>query len=138
MSLVDKIKSAIEHIATIVKWKQEKLVSWDNIKTINWWSFLWSGNITISWWTTSYTTIELDFWEKRCYSKTFTITDTNISTASKIIISLASIWNSRPLDELECNQISCVALSDDWSFDIICSSTNWPIYGKYLFNYTIS
>lgn len=31
-------------------WYQEKLVSWTNIKTINWYDILWSWNITISWW----------------------------------------------------------------------------------------
>ena len=31
-------------------WKQDALVSWTNIKTINNQDLLWSGNITISWW----------------------------------------------------------------------------------------
>ena len=31
-------------------WKQDALVSWTNIKTVNWNSLLGSGNLTISWW----------------------------------------------------------------------------------------
>lgn len=30
--------------------KQDALVSWTNIKTVNWNSLLWSGDIVISWW----------------------------------------------------------------------------------------
>lgn len=30
--------------------KQDTLVSWTNIKTVNWYSLLWSWNIVISWW----------------------------------------------------------------------------------------
>ena len=30
--------------------KQDTLVSWTNIKTVNWTSLLWSWNISISWW----------------------------------------------------------------------------------------
>ena len=35
---------------TTWSWKQDALVSWTNIKTINNQDLLWSGNITISWW----------------------------------------------------------------------------------------
>ena len=45
-AVYDKI-SAMD--ATI-SWKQETLVSWTNIKTINNTSLLWSWDITISWW----------------------------------------------------------------------------------------
>ena len=38
-------------VKTAVDGKQATLVSWTNIKTINWNSLLWSGDITISWWT---------------------------------------------------------------------------------------
>jgi len=35
--------------------KQDTLVSWTNIKTINWSSVLWSWDIVISWWTGAFT-----------------------------------------------------------------------------------
>lgn len=33
--------------ASAIAWKQDTLVSWTNIKTINWVTLLWSGNISI-------------------------------------------------------------------------------------------
>lgn len=33
--------------------KQDALVSWTNIKTVNWCSLLWSGDVCIQWWVTS-------------------------------------------------------------------------------------
>lgn len=38
-------------IQTQLNGKQATLVSWTNIKTVNWNSLLWSGNLTISWWS---------------------------------------------------------------------------------------
>lgn len=40
---------------TLLLGKQATLVSWANIKTINWYSLLGSGNITISWWVITLT-----------------------------------------------------------------------------------
>lgn len=36
-------------IDTALSWKQNTLVSWTNLKTINWVSLLWSENIVIAW-----------------------------------------------------------------------------------------
>lgn len=48
--MVNKIQQEdIEGLVSDLSSKQETLVSWTNIKTINGTSLLWSGNITISW-----------------------------------------------------------------------------------------
>ena len=39
----------METVVSSVSWKQDTLVSWTNIKTINNTSLLWSGNISITW-----------------------------------------------------------------------------------------
>ena len=41
---------------TTIAWKQPTLVSWTNIKTINWNSILWSGNLQV-WWITKVFTL---------------------------------------------------------------------------------
>ena len=43
-------------VKTAVDAKQDTLVSWTNIKTVNWNSLLWSGDLTISWWISNDTT----------------------------------------------------------------------------------
>ena len=43
-------------VKTAVDGKQATLVSWTNIKTVNWNSLLWSGDLTISWWISNDTT----------------------------------------------------------------------------------
>ena len=43
-------------VKTAVDGKQPTLVSWTNIKTVNWNSLLGSGNLTISWWISNDTT----------------------------------------------------------------------------------
>lgn len=44
-------KMSVNTMKTFIgSWKQDTLVSWTNIKTINWQSLLWSWNITIWWW----------------------------------------------------------------------------------------
>lgn len=48
--MVNKIQQEdIEGLVSDLSSKQETLVSWTNIKTINGTSLLWGGNITISW-----------------------------------------------------------------------------------------
>ena len=63
--------------------KQDTLVSWTNIKTINWDSLLWSGDITISWWESSFSTTTATIDWSTGNNKEITITaDTNIVHSS--------------------------------------------------------
>lgn len=41
-------QSAVTNLTTDLSWKQATLVSWTNIKTINWNSVLWTGDLVIS------------------------------------------------------------------------------------------
>ncbi len=50
---------------------QETLVSWTNIKTINWTSVLGSGDLTVSWWTDySWVTKTISWWEVEIWLRT--------------------------------------------------------------------
>lgn len=51
-AVYDKINT----MDTTIAWKQATLVSWTNIKTVNWNSLLGSGDLTISWWISNDTT----------------------------------------------------------------------------------
>ena len=75
-AVYDKI-SAMD---TTISWKQDILVSWTNIKTVNWESLLWSGNLTIpnyAWVTKTISNDEVEIWIRTLVNKpagNFTIT----------------------------------------------------------------
>lgn len=90
---------------------QEELVSWTNIKTINWNSILWSWNLVISWWGWSgedndydavvdvngwwdYTTIAdaITAWIKRIYVRNWTYT---LSSQTLSTWDFKLVWESR-------------------------------------------
>lgn len=90
--------SEVDALIPDISWKQDTLVSWTSIKTINWTSVLWTWDITVSWWikkyciawknvtqsTTSWTTATLtDF--------VFQTNDTWMSTASNRI-TITQTW----------------------------------------------
>ena len=68
-------------------WKtmQELLVSWTNIKTINWNSILWSGNITVSSSTTTTCTLTSAWWS----SNSQTVSVTGVTASNTVIVSPA-------------------------------------------------
>ena len=47
---VDSLIPDISELSSNIDNKQDKLVSWTNIKTVNWQSLLWNWNIEIHWW----------------------------------------------------------------------------------------
>lgn len=51
-------------LTTWLAWKQDTLVSWTNIRTINGSSILWSWNLDISWWVayTAWNWIDITWW----------------------------------------------------------------------------
>lgn len=42
-------KAVYDWVTWLLSWKQDTLVSWVNLKTINWVTLLWSDNIVIAW-----------------------------------------------------------------------------------------
>jgi hypothetical protein len=72
-------------VKTAVDGKQPTLVSWTNIKTINWNSILGSGNITVSSSTTTTCTLTSAWWS----SKSQTVSVTGVTASNTVIVSPA-------------------------------------------------
>ena len=72
-------------VKTAVDNKQDKLVSWTNIKTINWNSILGSWNITVSSSTTTTCTLTSAWWS----SNSQTVSVTGVTASNTVIVSPA-------------------------------------------------
>lgn len=83
-AVYDKIAS----MDTTISWKQDALVSWTNIKTINNTSVLWSWNITISW-GVSMSTITVTLTAAGWSSNEQTVSATWVTASNTVIVSPA-------------------------------------------------
>ena len=84
--------------------KQDKLVSWTNIKTINI-SILWDGNLTVSWWSSITVTLASANWS----NKEITVTATGVTASNTVIASPAPA----NINDYATNSVYCSAQGSD-------------------------
>lgn len=90
-----------------ISWKQDTLVSWINIKTINWNSLLWSWDITISAWASKYCNAYSTVATSSTSWTSATVTLDTFSTND----SWMSVTNNR------------ITITDSWAYQINASIT---------------
>lgn len=105
---------------------QPELVSWTNIKTINWNDILWSWNIVISWggWGWSTWTISLNAIENIA---AWTLISYDWTWAKKLrrwFYGTANTWVSLTVNTQQYNRIDSVAVSSDTTVVVYMNWTN--------------
>lgn len=100
-------------VKTAVDGKQATLVSWTNIKTINWNSILWSGNITVSSSTTITVTLTSAWWS----SKSQTVSATGVTASNTVIVSPAP----SSINDYASNSVYCES-QGSWTLTFKCNT----------------
>lgn len=100
---------------------QEELVSWTNIKTINWNSILWSWNLVISWWGWGDWQVIFDCIVDAAGNWDYTTLWAAITAGNRNIFIREWVYNESP-----------ITLVDD-SFTIVWANVEWVIL-----NYSIT
>ena len=80
---LDTLENTVSNLSDTVDWKQDKLVSWTNIKSVNWNSLLGSWNLVLH--SSISVTLSASWWS----NKTQTVTATWVSSSNSVVVSPA-------------------------------------------------